>query len=315
MRVGVALLLACALASVPAAPVLAGGSVPEHPRFRLLGVRDGVPHTTVTGLARDRARYLWLSTNDGLARHDGVGFRTWRHDPADPASLRRNVIEALLVDARDRIWVATEGGGLAMMDAARDGFRHFTRTSDPRIGSDDVWALASRGDTLWFGTYAGGLHRLDTTPEGAWAIERFVHAPGDVASLPSDHVLALAFDAAGRLWVGTTAGLAWRRCGRRRSGIRTRWCRSPATARGGGSAASGNSGGSETAMQRRCRCRWVLASGGRSARCCFRTTVHCGRRSRASGSVTCGRTCAMPRSSVRRWDWPGRPMRPWSCGR
>lgn len=209
MRVRAALMLACVLASTPGAIVKAGAGVPEHPRFRLLGIRDGVPHTTVTGLARDRAGYLWLSTNDGLARHDGVGFQTWRHDPADPASLRRNVIEALLVDARDRIWVATEGGGLAMMDVARDGFRHFNRTTDPRIGSDDVWALAGRGDTLWFGTYAGGLHRLATAPEGTWHIERHVHVPGDARSLPSDHVLALAFDAAGHLWVGTTAGLAW----------------------------------------------------------------------------------------------------------
>ncbi|HET8818210.1 MAG TPA: two-component regulator propeller domain-containing protein, partial [Xanthomonadaceae bacterium] len=201
------------LVGVVAAPLGAtpptGAGVPQHPRFRLLGVPDGMPHTTVTGLARDRAGYLWVATNDGLARYDGVGFRTWRHDPGVRGSLRRNVLEALLVDARDRVWVASEGGGLAMLDGARERFVHFTRTTDPRIGSDDVWALASRGDTLWFGTYAGGLHRMETAPGGAWTIERFVHAPGDVRALPSDNVLALAFDAAGHLWVGTTAGLVW----------------------------------------------------------------------------------------------------------
>ena len=214
MRFRSVVLLVCVLlTSTFASPIRAGlptsGAVPQHPRFRLLGVPEGMPHTTVTGLARDRAGYLWVATNDGLARYDGVGFRTWRHDPGVPGSLRRNVLEALLVDARDRIWVASEGGGLAMLDASREGFRHFTRDTDPRIGSDDVWSLASRGDTLWFGTYAGGLHRMDTSPGGAWKIERFVHAAGDAGTLPSDHVLALALDAAGHLWVGTTAGLAW----------------------------------------------------------------------------------------------------------
>ena len=214
MRPGIALRLALclsamSLACLPAMASSAGNGVPQHPRFRLLGVPEGMPHTAVTGLARDRAGYLWVATKDGLARHDGVGFRTWRHDPDDPASLRRNVIEALHIDARDRIWVASEGGGLAMLDAARDGFRHFAREDDPRIGSDDVWSLASAGDTRWFGTYAGGLHRLDATPGGPWTVERFTHAPGDPSSLPADDVLALAFDGAGRLWAGTTAGLAW----------------------------------------------------------------------------------------------------------
>ena len=211
MRFRDGLLLALSLSALSLAWLSshAANGVPQHPRFRLAGVPQGMPHTTVTGLARDRAGYLWVATNDGLARHDGVGFRTWRHDPADRASLRRNVLEALLVDARDRLWVASEGGGLAMMDADRDGFRHFTRTVDARIGSDDVWSLASHADTLWFGTYAGGLHRIDTTPGGPWTIERFVHAGGDPRSLPADNVLALAVDGAGRLWVGTTAGLAW----------------------------------------------------------------------------------------------------------
>src|SRR5690606_3879674 len=171
------LLLAGSIAWAGVGPALATAAaqagVPAQPRFRLLGVPDGVPHTTVTGLARDRAGYLWVATNDGLARHDGVGFRAWRHVPEDPASLRRNVIEALHLDSRDRLWVATEGGGLSMLDAARDGFRHFDREGDPRIGSDDVWAVASHGDTVWFGTYAGGLHRLDAAPGGRWDIDRF----------------------------------------------------------------------------------------------------------------------------------------------
>src|SRR5687768_15794573 len=60
--------------------------VPETPRFRLLGVGDGLPSSKVNALARDRAGYLWIATADGLARHDGVGFRTWRHEPGNPSA-------------------------------------------------------------------------------------------------------------------------------------------------------------------------------------------------------------------------------------
>lgn len=209
-RLVLALLLAAAL------PWSAVAGVPETPLLRTLGVADGLPHTRVGGLARDRAGYLWVATDDGLARHDGVDFEVWRHEPGNPASLPRNVLQmgTLHVDAHDRVWVASEGGGLSVLDAGRQGFRHFDRASHPAMGSDDVWAVASRGDTLWFGSYAGGLHRMRVPAPlddpRAIQVERFVHDPDDPRSLPADTVLALAFDGAGRLWVATTAGIARR---------------------------------------------------------------------------------------------------------
>lgn len=179
-------------------------TVPEIPRFRLLGAGDGLPSTTIPALARDRSGYLWMATWDGLARYDGVGFKVWRHDPADPASLPGNVVQALHIDAADRVWVGTENGGLSVMEADRGGFRHFRQADHPQMGSDDVFAITSRGSDVWFGTFGGGLHRLSADGR----ITRF-SASADVGSgLPSDNVLSLAFDARGVLWIGTMDGLA-----------------------------------------------------------------------------------------------------------
>ncbi len=187
-----AVLLCCA-GQLPAA-------VPETPRLRLLGVAEGLPSSSINALARDRAGYLWIATPDGLARYDGVGFRLWRHAPDDPSGLPGNIVQALHIDAQDRVWVATEFGGISVLDAARGGFRHYRQAEHPQIGSDDTWALASRDGALWFGTADGGLHRRDRDGR----ISRYTSADG----LPSDTVLALAFDRAGRLWIGTDAGLA-----------------------------------------------------------------------------------------------------------
>ncbi len=180
----------------------AHAAVPETPRFRLLGVAEGMPSSSVNALTRDRDGYLWIATIDGLARYDGVGFRVWRHVPGDPGALPGNIVQALHVDAEDRVWVATEFGGLSVLDRERTGFRHYRQATHPRIGSDDTWAIASRGDDLWFGTGGGGLHRLDAN---TGTITRWTAESG---GLPSDTILALAFDSAGALWIGTDAGLA-----------------------------------------------------------------------------------------------------------
>ncbi|WP_246069854.1 hybrid sensor histidine kinase/response regulator [Cognatiluteimonas lumbrici] len=182
---------------------LAAAGVPEVPRLRTLGVADGLPATGINAIVRDQAGYVWIGTADGLARYDGIGFRVWRNEPGNPQSLPGNTVQALHVDARDRLWIATESGGLSMLDPQRRRFTHYRMAEHPEIGSDDTWAIASQGDVVWFGTYAGGVHRLD--PDGR--ITRFM--PGeDGSGLPAPTVLALLVDAQGVLWAGTMRGLA-----------------------------------------------------------------------------------------------------------
>jgi len=194
-------LLAGAMGPWPAAAM----PVPEIPMLRQYAVAQGLPASNVTGLAQDRAGYLWVSTADGLARFDGVSFTTYQHVPGDPRALPGNNVQALYVDRADRIFVAVEGGGLSMLDAARSGFVHWRRNTHPLLLSDDVWSITGTPDgAIWFGTYAGGLYRLDANG----ALSRFVHDPGQADSLPDDIVLALEVDTAGQLWVGTNNGLA-----------------------------------------------------------------------------------------------------------
>lgn len=187
--IAMGLWLACAC-------VLAG--VPERPRFRVAGPAQGLPSTEIRALARDHAGYLWIATADGLARHDGVGMRVWRHVPGDTGGLPGNNIQALAVDARDRVWVAVEGVGISILDPQR---RRFTplRKADG-LASDEVWSLAVQGDAVWVGTYDAGITRID----GAGRMQHQAQAEG----LPSDTVLALAVDADGTVWAGTDAGLA-----------------------------------------------------------------------------------------------------------
>lgn len=179
--------------------------IPETPLFRQFGAADGLPSSTVDKLAQDRAGYLWLGTRDGLARFDGVAFRVWQHDPADPASLPANNVQALHVDAQDRLWLGAEGGGLSLMDAERRGFRHFRASDDARFALADVWAITSTPDgVLWFGGYGSGLYRYDLESE---QVQVFRHAPAQPNSLSGDHILALTVDDSGRLWIGTASGL------------------------------------------------------------------------------------------------------------
>ncbi len=205
--------LACLLAVV----AIAGSGVPaatptptalrivETPHLRVFGPSDGLPSSSVNALAQDAQGYLWLATDDGLARYDGVGFKVWQHDPADPGSLPGNLVQALHVDGRGRVWVAMEGHGVALLLPDGEHFRRYDHTRTPGLGEDDVFAITSTADgALWIGTFGGGLYRLD----GRGALAHYLPHGGDRYALPDANVIDLKVDPQGRLWVATTAGAA-----------------------------------------------------------------------------------------------------------
>jgi signal transduction histidine kinase len=180
--------------------------LPETPQFRQVTVADGLPSSTLYAVTQDKKGYLWIASKDGLARYDGVSYKIYRYEPGNENALPGNVIQALYVDPQDRLWIAIEGQGISRLSADRRSFTHFRKSSHPEMGSDDVWAMTMTADgALWFGTYNGGLHRMDADGK----IKRFVSDKSNINSLPSNTVLSLAVDEHNRLWIGTTKGLCF----------------------------------------------------------------------------------------------------------
>jgi signal transduction histidine kinase/ActR/RegA family two-component response regulator len=180
---------------------LATAAVPLTPQPRQMGVADGLPSGRVNAFAEDKLGYLWMATNDGLARYDGRGFRSWRLENG----LRDNLIWSLYVDAGNRLWIGTENAGIAVMDANRRTFTFHDRGNTPELGSDTIWSIAATGDgSLWFGTSAGGLTRRFA--DGRF--KRYMPVEGDPRSLPHSGVVHMANTADGSLWIGTQRGLA-----------------------------------------------------------------------------------------------------------
>ncbi|MEW6385268.1 MAG: two-component regulator propeller domain-containing protein, partial [Pseudomonadota bacterium] len=187
------LVLLCGLSPAAAQPV------PPNPRQ--VTVFDGLPSNTVNRMAEDRYGYLWIATNDGLARYDGRNYRIWRSEDG----LRDNRIWTVLVDARNQLWIGTENAGLVRMSADRRQLHFYDRSSQPLMGTNTVWSLATTPDgSVWFGTHEGGLYRLDNQDR----LQRFLPEANNPRSLPAASVPYLATLADGSLWIGTKHGVA-----------------------------------------------------------------------------------------------------------
>jgi PAS domain S-box-containing protein len=160
-------------------------------------VEDGLPQNSIQAIIQSRQGYLWLGTQEGIARFDGVRFEVF--DKKRIKAIRDNYILCLFEDGNGALWAGTRGGGLAYLNWAEEKFATYT-TADG-LGSNFVNAIGmDRKGTLWIGT-TRGLSRLK---DGR--ITTYTTQDG----LANDSIYSLHVTAQDELWLGTLGGGASR---------------------------------------------------------------------------------------------------------
>lgn len=153
---------------------------------------NGLPINTVTSINQTPDGYLWLGTEAGLARFDGIKFETFSHEntPAFSSSL----ITYLMVDRSGTLWIVTQFGDIVRYRNRR--FETFVEYS-PFLSNETWCVMESTDNSLWIGSRKG--------------LCRFTRAALSTISLPenlSSHIVrAIVEDRNGRIWVGTHDGL------------------------------------------------------------------------------------------------------------
>jgi ligand-binding sensor domain-containing protein/signal transduction histidine kinase len=146
-----------------------------------------MPHSPIRALAQTRDGYLWLGSDDGLARFDGVRFANFDAQ----GFLRGNPVRALFGDSQGALWIGTGGGGLMRYQNGR--FTTFKMRDG--LPADSILSLAEdRDGRLWVGTEAG---------LAVWQQERFAPLNGD-GPFKGRPITTLFRDPDGNLWLGAT---------------------------------------------------------------------------------------------------------------
>jgi len=157
-------------------------------------LEEGLPQSTLQAIAQTPDGYLWIGTQDGIARFDGVTFNTFDDDASQ---IRHRFVFSLVVDRHGTLWIGASGDHplLTYHDGA------FTDVVGLRaLDVHDVFALASASDgSMWMATNAGVIHRHNDGSMQRWT---------EKEGLPSTAARSISIDRSGRVWAGTERGLA-----------------------------------------------------------------------------------------------------------
>jgi len=203
----------------------------------------------IRAICRDQKGRLWVGTfGGGLNRFDDAtaSFQHLKHDPSNPNSLSDNHVLAIYGERSGALWLGTLGGGLNKLVSAADepvsgqpalsslkfvgsafdhphnniasGFRFIHYRHDPAnafsLSGNDVTAiLEDRNQTLWVGTFGGGLNQFDPVTE------RFAHFRRDrfnPNSFRANDVLSIYEDQSGIIWIGSQLGVGVSKYDRRK---------------------------------------------------------------------------------------------------
>lgn len=169
-------------------------SVEEHYYFKNLSIRNGLSQNTVNAILQDRKGFMWLGTKDGLNRYDGLSFRKFKHDAANPRSIGNSFITSLYEDFNGNIWVGTDAG-VYIYYPEKEAFEEFDCQSleKTRIERSVSMIAGDKQGRVWIAVGAQGMFCYDARQK---LLRNYP------LSEISSNIKCFTFDSGGTLWLG-----------------------------------------------------------------------------------------------------------------
>lgn len=122
--------------------------VPNYLHHQAWSTEEGLPQASVHAILQSREGYLWIATEDGVARFDGQNFRILNH--ATVPQFASNDVSCLAEDKAGDIWFGTSDG---LVRKHGEEYRRFSKQNG--LPSDEIVAVAASPNDLLVLTASG----------------------------------------------------------------------------------------------------------------------------------------------------------------
>ncbi|MDC7995462.1 sensor histidine kinase [Altibacter sp. HG106] len=136
------------------------GQTPSY-QFQHFGINEGLSQISLHDLEFDKTGHLWIATNNGIDRFDGLHFVNFQQQiDTTKNSLVFNEVSHIIQDQQENMWFATRQG-LSKYDPRVQKFTNFEykKNCDTCIVHPAISFLKEKDAYIYIGT-VGGLSRI-----------------------------------------------------------------------------------------------------------------------------------------------------------
>lgn len=153
--------------------------------FSITGKKD----ISVNVIAQDFTGYLWLGTNEGIYKFDGLnGMQVGK----ETAALKKE-ISALFIDSKETIWIGTKSGQVYFIKGTKIDSVVLPKPNEEKITSFCELKLG-----ICIGTYGNGIY--------CWSKGNISHFTNE-GGLSDNVIYKITGDGNNSFWCGTDAGI------------------------------------------------------------------------------------------------------------
>ncbi|MGL1886097.1 MAG: hypothetical protein OCD76_06250 [Reichenbachiella sp.] len=172
------------------------GSYAQYASFKRINVRDGLPHSTVNHFVQDSVGFIWIATDNGLARYDNHNFHVYSNNYENGRGLGNNQALFTYKDWEETLWIGT-AFSIERYDEKIDQFTSYRVKSFYNGYFLPVLSIVQESDSTYLlGTDGGGLMRFNKRSEQfekLFSKKDMKRIGMSISSIMTDHL--------GRLWI------------------------------------------------------------------------------------------------------------------
>ncbi len=158
-----------------------------------------ISNSLINGIYQDKRNYLWIATEDGLNKFDGIKFTVYKNKPNDSTSLKNNYVRCLFEDSKNRFWVGCING-LQQFDRKTNHFEEIKlfSSTDKRIYPHIISIIEANDGCIWISTSGEGILKISEKNDKTFQTVTAINS-----KLPTPYLTFIFQDSAEKFWIGT----------------------------------------------------------------------------------------------------------------
>lgn len=168
-------------------------------KFKHFSTSNGLPSNSIQCITQDHQGFIWIGTENGVSRFDGIDFKTFKYITDDSTSIGSNYINSIFEDSRNYFWMGTDCG-VYIYSPEQESFSFFAKSTKEGVSitTGISHLIEDKQENIWISTEGQGVFFYDQQQDELMQFKLIPSVPDIEAN--SNFIYSLFIDSEDNIW-------------------------------------------------------------------------------------------------------------------